>query len=588
MKLSKNAEIIIEKRYLQKDKNGKPAETVSQFFKRVAKTIAAVDKKYDPGSKVSDIEAEFYKAMSEGEFLPNSPALMNAGAEAGQLFACFVLPVEDRLKDIFETLKNTALIQQSGGGVGFNFGRLRPKSSAVKSTRGVSSGPVSFMKVFDAATEVIGQGGRRRGANMGILPVDHPDIMEFISSKQKEKALSNFNLSVAVTDKFMEAAKKGAKYNLIDPRTKKSAGNLNAGDVFSEIARWAWECGDPGIVFIDAINKNNPVKKMGAIEATNPCGEQPLLPYESCCLGSVNLSKVVKNGGPDLKHLKELVRLGVHFLDNLIDANKFPIAEIEKATLANRKIGLGVMGFADMLIKLGIPYDSPKAVALAEKLMKFIREEAQKMSQELAATRGSFPNFKDSAYKSKVKAMRNATVTTIAPTGTISIIAGCSSGIEPIFAVAYVRLLADGQEIVECCPLFEEMMKKRKLYNHEFCKRVLSEGGINEMSSIPEDIKKLFLPAVGISYEWHVAIAAAFQKYTDNAVSKTVNLPSSASKEDVKNVFLSAYKNKCKGITVFRQGCKKEQVLSIKPEDTGRIAVESEFAGGCPVSYCVD
>lgn len=588
MKLTKNAEIVLEKRYLQKDKNGKTVETPSQMFKRVAKTIASIDKHYDPKVKLSDVEEDFYLAMSEGEFLPNSPTLMNCGTELGQLSACFVLPVEDELKEIFGSLKNMALIHQSGGGTGFNFGHLRPKSSSLKTTRGFSSGPVSFIKLFDDATEIIRQGGRRRGANMGMLPVDHPDILDFIRAKRKGGELSNFNLSVSVTDKFMEAAKKGSKYSLVDPRTKKTCGQLNAGEVFLEISDTAWQCGDPGIIFIDSVNRANPLKKLGAIEATNPCGEQPLLPYESCNLGSINLSRVVKKGALDLKHLKDLVWLGVHFLDNVIDANKFVVPETEQITKANRKIGLGVMGFADMLIQMGIPYNSPKAVALAEKTMKFIQEEARKASEELGKARGSFPNFKDSIYKTKVKAMRNATVTTIAPTGSISILANCSSGIEPLFAIAYVRILADGQELIECNSHFEESVKKLKLFSTELCKRVLSEGGISEIDRIPDESKKLFVTSTEISYDWHVAVAAAFQKYTDNAVSKTVNLPSSASKEDAKNIFLSAYKNKCKGITVFRQGCKKEHALLVKPEDTGRISVESEFAGGCPVSYCVD
>jgi len=587
MKLTKNAEIVLEKRYLRKDKNGKTVETPVQMFKRVAKAVAAADKKYDPNAKLSGTENEFYLAMSEGEFLPNSPTLMNAGTELGQLSACFVLPVEDSLRDIFESLKNMALLQQSGGGTGFNFGRLRQKSASVKTTHGTSSGPVSFIKIFNDATEVIRLGGRRRGANMGILPFDHPDILEFIRAKRKGGELSNFNLSVSVTDKFMEAARKGAKYNLIDPRTKKPCGRLNAGEVFNELSDTAWQCGDPGIIFIDAVNRANPLKKAGALEATNPCGEQPLLPYESCCLGSINLSKLVKKGALNFKRLKELVRLGVHFLDNVIDINKYVLPETEHLTLANRKIGLGVMGFADMLIKMGVPYNSPRAAALAEKTMKFIQEEAHKASQELAVIRGSFPAFKDSAYRTKVKAMRNATVTTIAPTGSVSIIAGCSSGIEPVFAIAYVRILADGSELIECNGHFEETIKRLKLYTPELCKMVLSEGGISAIDRIPEEMKKLFVTSTEISYDWHVAITAAFQRNTDNAVSKTVNLPLSASKEDVKNVFLSAYKSKCKGITVFRQGCKKEQVLSVQPEDTGRISVESEFAGGGPVSYCV-
>ncbi|MFA5104692.1 MAG: adenosylcobalamin-dependent ribonucleoside-diphosphate reductase [Candidatus Margulisiibacteriota bacterium] len=588
MNLTKNAEHVLNKRYLLKNKTGKVAETPQQMFRRIAKVVALADKKYDPCAKTSKTESEFLEIMAEGDFLPNSPAIMNAGTEFGQLSACFVLPVNDSLKDIFESLKNMALIHQSGGGTGFNFGSLRPKQSAVKTTHGISSGPVSFMKLFDEATSVIRQGGRRRGANMGILPVDHPDIMEFIEIKTVSEGLTNFNLSVAVTDQFIEAAKKGLKYNIKNPYTGKVSGKMDAAEVFSNICRCAFESGDPGMLFIDRINKENPTPKIGKIEATNPCGEQPLLPYESCNLGSINLSNFIKAGSIDFVRLKDTVRIAVHFLDNMIDVNKYPLPEIEEISLANRKIGLGVMGFADMLIKLGIQYNSTKAVQTAEKVMKFIQEESHKASQELGKIRGSFPNFKNSVYKSKVKHMRNASVTTIAPTGTLSIIAGCSSGIEPLFAVAYVRKAPEGQEFVECSSVFETVAKKAKIWSPDLCREVLNEGGISVIRKIPEEIKALFVTASDISYEWHVQIAAAFQKHTDAAVSKTVNLPQSASKEDVKSVFLLAHKLKCKGITVFRSGCKKEAALSIKPEDTGRIAVESDFAGGCPVSYCVD
>ena len=579
MDLTKNAEHILRKRYLLKDRTGKTLETPQNMLRRVAKAASAGDKKD---------EASFLKLMSEGLFLPNSPALMNADTEIGQLSACFVLPVNDSLKDIFETLKNMALIHQSGGGTGFNFGGLRPKASAVKTTHGVSSGPVSFMRIFDEATRIVRQGGRRRGANMGILPVDHPDIMEFIEAKTSSDSFNNFNLSVAVTDQFMEAAKKGLKYNIRNPYTGKVSGKMSAAEVFSRLCKCALECGDPGIIFIDRINRDNPTPKLGRIEATNPCGEQPLLPYESCDLGSVNLSKFVKAGAVDFAGLKETIRSAVRFLDNLIDINKYPLPEIEAAAKANRKIGLGVMGFADMLIKLGIPYNSTKAVQTAEKIAKFLHDESHKASQELGKERGSFPNFKGSIYKSKTKHMRNASVTTIAPTGTISIIAGCSSGIEPLFAVAYVRKAEEGEEFTECSGAFEEYAKKTRIWSPELCKDILNEGGIAAIHKIPEEAKKLFVTAHEISWQWHVQIAAAFQKYTDAGVSKTVNLPQSATVEDIKDVFLAAHKLKCKGITVFRAGCKKESALSVKPEDTGRIAVESEFAGGCPVSYCVD
>ncbi len=579
MHLSKNAEHILNQRYLLKDASGKTSETPHHMFRRVAKTVSLGDKKY---------ENIFFELLSEGLFLPNSPALMNAGTEIGQLSACFVLPVKDSLKDIFETLKNMALIHQSGGGTGFNFGSLRPRSSSVKTTHGVSSGPVPFMKLFDDATQVVRQGGRRRGANMGILPVDHPDIIEFIEAKNSPEKLNNFNLSVAATDQFMESAKKGLKYNIRNPYTGKVSGKMSASEVLSRICRSAGEYGDPGILFIDRINKDNPTPGSGKIEATNPCGEQPLLPNESCILGSVNLSKFVKAGSIDTARLKETVHAAVRFLDNMIDINKYPLPEIEAASLARRKIGLGVMGFADMLIKLGIAYNSQKAVLTAEKVMKLVQEESHKASQELGKERGSFPDKKISIYKNKVKHMRNASVTTIAPTGTLSIIAGCSSGIEPLFAVAYVRKTAEGDEFIECNGVFEEEARKAKIWSNELCKEILNEGGISRVQKIPEETKKLFVSAQDISWQWHVQIAAAFQKFTDAGVSKTVNLPNTATEEDIRDVFLTAHKLKCKGITVFRSGCKKESALSIKPEDTGRIAVESDFAGGCPVSYCVD
>ncbi len=422
---------------------------------------------------------------------------------------------------------------------------------------------------------------------MGILPVDHPDIVEFINLKKSDPSVVNFNLSVGVTDQFMEAAKKGNKYSLKDPRTKKTCGTLDASDILMLICDACWECGDPGILFMDRINRDNPLKSP-RIEATNPCGEQPLLPYESCNLGSINLSLMVKGGQVNYVRLKDIVHSAVHFLDNVIDANIFPMKEIADATLNTRKIGLGVMGFADMLIRLGVPYNSPKAAALAEKVMKFIRDEGLKASQELGKTRGSFPAFKESVFRTKYKAMRNATVTTVAPTGTISILANCSSGIEPLFAVSYVRKTSDGGEITEYSPLFEQILKKKKIWSPDISRRVLNEGGFSEIPEIPDEIKSIFVTAHQVPYEWQVAIAAAFQKYCDNGVSKTVNLPKSASKEDIKNIYLLAHKLKCKGIAAFRSGCSKEGVLSVKPEDTGRVILESEFSGGCPVSYCVD
>ena len=587
LKLSKNAEAILKQRYLLKDKYGKVCETPAQMFKRTAKAAAKAEAGYSQAEKQKYFEDRFFELMSEGLFLPNSSALMNAGTDDGQLSACFVLPVEDSLQSIFDCLKNMALIQQSGGGTGFNFGNLRKNGEAVKKTRGVASGPVSFMKLFDCATDTIRQGGRRRGANMGVLPVDHPDIMEFIDAKKDGKTLSNFNLSVAISEKFMEALKKGGKYSLIDPRTKKPYAKADAREVFSKIVENAWEFGDPGVLFIDRINKENPLAKAGRIEATNPCGEQPLLPFESCNLGSIDLSKFVKGASIDYNSLKEPVHLGVRFLDDLIDVNSYTLPEIEAASKSSRKIGLGVMGFADLLIKLGIPYASQKAVALAEKIMKFIQEEARTASVELGKIKGSFPLLKESIYKNKYKFLRNAALTTAAPTGAISIIAGCSSGIEPVFAAAWTRILEGGQELQEHNTVFEAIAKKRKIWSDSIIKNILlNEGRLDGFEEIPDDIKNLFARAQDIPLHWHVSIAAAFQKYTDSAVSKTVTLAVNSSKEDVRDVFILAHKLKCKGITVFRCGCGKEQILSVKPEDTGRIVVESEFSGGCPVSYC--
>jgi ribonucleoside-diphosphate reductase alpha chain len=572
LKLSKNAEVILHQRYLLKDKHGKVRETPAQMFKRVAKAAAKAEALYSQAAKQKYFGDRFFEIMSEGLFLPNSPALMNAGTDNGQLSACFVLPVEDSLQSIFSSLKDMALIQQSGGGTGFNFGRLRRRGEAVKKTRGIASGPVSFMKIFDSATDIIRQGGRRRGANMGILPADHPDIMEFINAKKDGKVLSNFNLSVAISDKFMEALKKG---------------RAASREVFSKIVENAWAFGDPGVLFIDRINKENPLPRSGNIEATNPCGEQPLLPYESCNLGSIDISKFVKGSVIDYKGLKETVELAVRFLDDLIDVNIYPLPQIEAASKDSRKIGLGIMGFADLLIKLNIPYASQKAVVLAEKIMKFIQEEARAASVELGKIKGSFPLLKESIYKSKYKFLRNASLTTIAPTGSLSIIAGCSGGIEPIFAASWTRVLEDGQELQEHNAVFEMIMKKRKLWNDSTVKNVLlNEGSLKGFDEIPDNVKSLFTRAQDIPARWHVNIAAAFQKYTDSGVSKTVNLSVNSSQEDVRDIFILAHKLKCKGITVFRCGCGKEEVLSIKPEDTGRIVVESEFPGGSPVSYC--
>jgi len=552
-------------------------------------------------------EEEFYDAMASLEFLPNSPTLMNAGTRMGQLSACFVLPVQDSIKGIFDAVKYMAMIHQSGGGTGFSFSRLRPKGDVVRSTHGIASGPVSFMRVFDAAADVIKQGGRRRGANMGILRVDHPDILEFIQSKSKEGHLTNFNISVAVTDEFMKKVERGEDYDLINPRTGKAVRRLKASDVFNLMVTSAWATGDPGLVFIDEINRNNPIPHLGMIESTNPCGEQPLLPYESCNLGSINLSKMVRDGAIDWERLKKTVRMAVHFLDNVIDVNKYPLRQIEKITKMNRKIGVGVMGFAEMLIKLGVKYDSQEALQKASEVMKFISEEAVKSSVKIGEKRGSFPSFEGSLWEKKgFKHMRNATLTTIAPTGTISIIAGCSSGIEPIFAVSFIRNVLEGTRLLEVNPIFEEVAKRRGFYSDDLMMEIAKKGSLQDVPGVPEDVRQLFVTAFDIAPEWHVRMQAAFQEYTDNAVSKTVNLVHDATIEDVRETYLLAYRLKCKGITVYRYGSKAEQVLyvggvvgkergellnyvgDVAGKDRGElleyVGALPEYSGGCPTA----
>jgi ribonucleoside-diphosphate reductase alpha chain len=586
-KLTVNALEVFNRRYLLKDEMERIIETPAQLFMRVAEATAKIDEKY--GEEPKESEKIFYDMMTRLEFVPNSPTLFNAGTEIGQLSACFVLPVGDSLESIFDAVKSMALIEKSGGGVGFNFSKLRPKGDIVKSTKGVASGPVSFMRVFDTSTEVIKAGGKRRGAMMGVLRVDHPDIIEFITSKQKSEFLSNFNISVAATDNFMKTLEEDGEYWLINPRNNEKVRKLKAEDVWNSMAKSAWESGDPGVIFIDEINRHNPTPEIGKIESTNPCGEQPLLPYESCNLGSINLSRMVEDGKINWEKLRETVRNAVHFLDNIIDANNYPLKEIEAITRANRKIGLGVMGFADMLIKLGIPYNSEEALQLAENLMKSIEAESHKKSVEIGEERGSFPNFEKSIWKDKYSAMRNATVTTIAPTGSISIIAGCSSGIEPIFAISFIRNVLGGTRLFETNPLFEIMAKERGFYSAELLERIAKTGSAQKIEAVPEDVKRIFVTALDIQPEWHVRMQAAFQKYTDNAVSKTVNMPNEARVEDVRKVYELAWKLKCKGVTVFRYGSKPEQVLyigEIKTKETKFVSAESEYAGGCPTKTC--
>jgi len=568
IELSENALRVLERRYLAKDGEGKVTETPQELFHRVSGHIASAEFIYDSKADVSSWEEAFYQLMANLEFLPNSPTLMNAGRELGQLSACFVLPIEDSMESIFNAVKYTALIHKSGGGTGFAFSRLRPEKDRVGSTGGIASGPGSFMRVFDATTDVIKQGGMRRGANMAILNVEHPDILKFIEAKDDPEALTNFNLSVAVTDEFMKAVEKGTDYNLTNPRTGEVTDKLNAREVFDKIVDMAWRTGDPGVVFIDEINKHNPTPKLGKIESTNPCGEQPLLPFESCNLGSINLSKMVayKDSQPyiDYDKLSQTVKLAVRFLDDVIEVNQFPLPEIGEMTKTTRKIGLGVMGFADMLIQLGIPYNSEQGLAVAEEITHFISEEADKASIELAQERGVFPAFQGSIYDiADGPRFRNASRTTIAPTGSLSIIANCSSGIEPLFALSYVRHILEGEEFIEVNPYFEEMAKSGGVYSPDLMKQLAEGKKLKDVKEVPEEIKKLFVTAHDISPEWHVKMQAAFQRFTDSAVSKTVNFSHDATPEDVAKVYKLAYQEGLKGITVYRDGSRDSQVLTV-------------------------
>ncbi|RLE51656.1 MAG: ribonucleotide-diphosphate reductase subunit alpha [Candidatus Methanomethylicota archaeon] len=585
LKLSVNAIRVLRRRYLLRNERGEIIETPSQMFRRVAHHVALADKFY--GEDPSIAEESFFEVMKKLEFLPNSPTLMNAGTEIGQLSACFVIPVEDSIEGIFDALKYMAIVHKSGGGTGFSFSRLRPKGDVVKSTMGVASGPVSFMKIFDVATEIIKQGGKRRGANMGVLHVTHPDIIEFITAKSKPGVLTNFNISVAVTDEFMEAVEKGEDYDLVNPRNGEVVNRLNARDVFELMVENAWRTGDPGLLFIDEINRKNPTPSLGTIESTNPCGEVPLLPFESCNLGSVNLSKMVRNGDVDWDKLDRVIRIAVHFLDNVIDVNKYPLPQIEYMTKLNRKIGLGVMGFAEMLIKLGIPYNSNEALNFAEKIMSFIAKVSKEASAELAEKRGVFKTFEESIWpKMGFSKLRNATTTSIAPTGTISIIANTTSSIEPLFSVVYVREVLEGTRLFEVNHLFEKVAIERGFYSKDLLTKIVKAGSLQKVSGIPEDVKELFVTALDIDPEWHVRMQAAFQKYVDNAVAKTINLRETATLDDVRRAFKLAYQLKCKGITVYRYGSKPKQVLYVAVEPEEAALESSEYLKACPTGKC--
>jgi ribonucleoside-diphosphate reductase alpha chain len=610
LKLSLNAVKVLESRYLLKDEDGQVYETPREMFSRVAKSVGIVEgfyeyrshnktskgygyqldenqinilrRTYDEVSKeskqrfqfdelvefvenrsveVSEYIKRFEEEMSSLRFVPNSPTLMNAGTSMGQLSACFVLPVEDSLESIFETLKQTALIHKSGGGTGFSFSRLRQKDDIVGSTRGVASGPLSFMRIFDTTTDVIKQGGKRRGANMGILRYDHPDILEFITSKDSENTvLKNFNISVALDGNFFEKLDSGEMVDLINPRTKKVEKRVKAQTIWDSIVTQAWKTADPGLIFLDEMNERNTVPHLGEIEATNPCGEQPLMPYESCNLGSINLSKFVIDNSIDFKGLEETIRLAVRFLDDIVDANKFPVDKIKAMTRTTRKIGLGYMGFADMLAALGIPYNSKDALDVAERLMKYLNDISHDESSKLALERGNFPGWEGSYWQKQGIPMRNSTTTTIAPTGTISIIANCSSSIEPFFALAFVRHVLDGQELMETNPFLEAELRRRNLYSEDLIRKIAEKGNLSEID-LPEDLKKIFPTAMEIDPEWHVMMQATFQRYCDSGVSKTINLPADASVSDVERAYRMARDLHCKGITVYRDRSKNEQVL---------------------------
>ena len=580
--LTENARKVLHRRYQAKDREGNVVEEADQMFRRVAHNLAQADKSYGATrEQIAATEEEFYQVMRRLDYLPNSPTLMNAGRELQMLSACFVLPVQDSMEAIFETVKQATLVQKSGGGTGFAFSQLRPEGDIVGSTGGVASGPVSFMRAFDGATEAVKQGSTRRGANMGILNVDHPDILKFIGSKEDGKSISNFNISVSVTEAWMEKVRNGEEYDLVNPRTGKASGKLNARDVFDQLADMAWRTGDPGIVFLDRINEDNPNPQLGQIQSTNPCGEQPLLPYESCNLGSVNLTRMVRytdeGAEMDWDRLERVIKTSVHMLDNVIDMNDYPIPQIDEMSKKTRRIGLGVMGFADLLIQLGIPYDSEDALGVGEQVMGFIKEKTDEASVGLAETRGAFPAWEGSIYDYPGgPRLRNSAPTTIAPTGTISIIAGCSSGVEPLFALSYVRNVMDNTRLVEGNPFFEAVARKERFYSRELMENLAEKGSLHDVEGdIPQWVRQIFVTSHDITPEWHVRMQAAFQRYTDNAVSKTINFPANATVRDIADAYMLAYELGCKGITIYRDGSKENQVLS-----TGETGKHSNGSNG--------
>jgi ribonucleoside-diphosphate reductase alpha chain len=571
---SAHARGVLEKRFLLRDEGGQLIEDAEALFHRVARTIAGVDKSYGDFRPEESAET-FYDLMTSCRFLPNSPTLMNAGTPRGQLAGCFVLPIADSMESIFGTLRDTALIQKSGGGTGFSFSHLRPRGDYIRSTRGVSSGPVSFMRLYDYSTQINRLGGTRAGANMAVLAYDHPDIREFVNSKRDPESLASFNISVMASDEFMHAVKQKQEITLHFPSNgmDSARASLNATTLFDEIVGNAWQTGDPGLLFYDRINASNPTPQLGPIEATNPCGEQPLLPYESCNLGSINVSKFVSGKGIDYQELGGVIGHAIHFLDNVLDANSHPVDEVRRVTLGNRKIGLGIMGFADLLVSLGIPYASENALALAEELMGFIQSRAKEVSANLAKSRGSFPNFAESRLHANGSApLRNACVTSIAPTGTISLLADCSSGIEPFFALSYRRQVIGATNRVDVLPQLVRMLSKEMKDVEPLLNHVRATGRL-DASGVPEELHRLFLTAHEISPDWHVKIQAAFQRHVDTAVSKTVNLANSATPDDIAAVYHLAFESRCKGITVFRDGCKHNQVL--------RAGIDAEHCPEC-------